>query len=671
MSSDPGNTGTTGGLDKETRRRMTIALCDQPVITQLVETGLASKLKREENKRRTRPCLVLESLILRYLDAMDFDDIVYDRNQATIHAWQKHMQSIGSGILKLASKYCHGQPCYAVGIRGGAFNYCIEVSFDQDEGVEAHWLMRFPIPGAVMHPEAKVRHEVAVMRYLYENTTIPVPRVVAWGTAEDNIFEGVGPFIIMEFVQGKSLYEVLKGTPIKEVFRPLSADEYLKELQRKAEAGEGDNEVLSPLIDDKILALVYRQLAIVYLELSEHSFDKIGSLDMTGGLQPTWTVTAPPYTNLANEMERVAGVSKEARREPFDSAADYLLNVAQQKINAMQMQRNSVDDVEFGREAYAARHLFRDTVPTFLDHENNHGPFKLVCDDFRPGNILVDRNLKITAICDWEWTYAAPYQQFYTAPRWLLLKAPEEWRIDEPYGGGVGEDDMRKAYEKKLDLFLRILKEEEVIYAANKLSFPAIPSKRTKSPKPTSTAPPTWFHDLLYDDTTPTEELDSHVSADKPYTPVHTPAGFNEPKSEALSSLMRKSWTTGQFWFNECLRAYNFDLIYWLRFHDLCYGPRESVECCVKDWAAIKSNRHIEDFIEEKLRDLKAYQKELKRLEETPASNVEDGTNGRGEHNDGKENKRPQMGIHEAAVEQDQEVVAATVEMGKATLGNG
>ena len=63
MSSDPGTSGTTSSLDKETRRRMTIALCDQPVITQLVETGLASKLKREENKRRTRPYL-LSLLIL-------------------------------------------------------------------------------------------------------------------------------------------------------------------------------------------------------------------------------------------------------------------------------------------------------------------------------------------------------------------------------------------------------------------------------------------------------------------------------------------------------------------------------------------------------------------------------------------------------------------------------
>ena len=242
---------------------------------------------------------------------MDFDDIAHDQNQATMKAWQDHMSSIGSGILKLASKYCNDQPCYATGVRGGAFNYCIEVVFDEDEGEEAHWMMRFPIPGAVMHPEAKVRHEVAVMRYLYEKTSIPVPKIIAWGTAKDNIFEGVGPFIIMEFVQGKSLYEVLKGTSIEEVFRPQSGDEYLKELARKAQAGEGDNEVLSPDVDDKALSIVYRQLAKVYLELSEHSFDKIGSLEMTEGPETTWTVNAPPDTNLKNELERVAGVPKE------------------------------------------------------------------------------------------------------------------------------------------------------------------------------------------------------------------------------------------------------------------------------------------------------------------------------------------------------------------------
>ena len=130
---------------------------------------------------------------------------------------------------------------------------------------------------------------------------------------------------------------------------------------------------------------------------------------------------------------------------------------------------------------------------------------------------------------------------------------------------------------------------------------------------------------------------------------------------------MRKSWTSGQFWFNECLRAYNFDLMYWLRLHDLHYGPKESVECCVKEWATIKMNGHIEGFIEEKLRDLKAYRKELDALDELPAVYVKEETNGRGEQNDGKENEPPQVVIHGDA--EEQEVVTATIEMGKATLG--
>lgn len=117
-------------------------------------------------------------------------------------------------------------------------------------------------------------------------------------------------------------------------------------------------------------------------------------------------------------------------------------------------------------------------VPSFIDYKHNEGPYKLVCDDLRPGNILVDRNLKITAICDWEWSYAAPYQQFYTAPRWLMLKAPEYWRITEPYDDGSGDghsgaglDDMLRAYTKKLDLFLKIMQEEEAKRAAGTYSI--------------------------------------------------------------------------------------------------------------------------------------------------------------------------------------------------------
>ena len=327
----------------------------------------------------------------------------------------------------------------------------------------------------------------------------------------------------------------------------------------------------------------------------------------------------------------------------------------------MHTQRNSVDinDIEYGREAYVARHLFRNCVPTFVDDEHNEGPFKLVCDDFRPGNILVDRNLKITAICDWEWTYAAPYQQFYSAPRWLLLKAPEEWRRNEPYDGGAGNDDMPKSYRKKLDLFLKVMEEEEHKRASDKLSSPLVPHP-DRPQNGATTAPAQWFHPTMDNGDTPHDEQMAAISADKPFTPTHIPMEFSKPEDEPLSSLMRKSLSNGQFWFNECLRAHHFDFMYWLRFHAWHYDSSIPMNECVEEWANNPENLHINGFIAKKEADFKEYQKELAALRDEKATQV----NGAGK--DLKENEKASEAKNRAI--EEQEVDAAAVEMAKVIL---
>ena len=87
-------------------------------------------------------------------------------------------------------------------------------------------------------------------------------------------------------------------------------NQFLNELARKATNGEGDNEALSPDITDHTLDIVYRQLANVYLELAEHDFASIGSLEPDFGTA-SWDASAPPYTNYENEMERCCGVPRE------------------------------------------------------------------------------------------------------------------------------------------------------------------------------------------------------------------------------------------------------------------------------------------------------------------------------------------------------------------------
>jgi len=64
-----------------------------------------------------------------------------------------------------------------------------------------------------------------------------------------------------------------------------------------------------------------------------------------------------------------------------------------------------------------------------------------------------EQDLQIIGVIDWEWSYAGPCQLFSSPPHWLLLDAPNHWFKD---------DDLVVArYEKYLEIFLKILEEEE------------------------------------------------------------------------------------------------------------------------------------------------------------------------------------------------------------------
>jgi len=41
---------------------------------------------------------------------------------------------------------------------------------------------------------------------------------------------------------------------------------------------------------------------------------------------------------------------------------------------------------------------------------NDHGHFKLWCDDIRPANLLINEDLQIVGVIDWEFTHAAPVE---------------------------------------------------------------------------------------------------------------------------------------------------------------------------------------------------------------------------------------------------------------------
>lgn len=104
--------------------------------------------------------------------------------------------------------------------------------------------------------------------------------------------------------------------------------------------------------------------------------------------------------------------------------------------------------------------ILESLIPELTHPTYDRGPFKLICDGFGLGSVIVRSkdDLTITGVVDMEWVYAGPAQLFGSAPWWLLMDRPlnEEWDFDE--------DDAPEAtdrYFKYLEIFIRVLSDEE------------------------------------------------------------------------------------------------------------------------------------------------------------------------------------------------------------------
>ncbi len=146
-----------------------------------------------------------------------------------------------------------GLPCKLDGtFHNGSFNAGVKMVF----GDGTAWMVRFPRVGRVcdVHADEKVAMEVSALNIIRNKTTIPVPRVWAWGVAASNPL-GLGPFIIMDFIDGVNLGDLLEDPNAKNAKRPMRED-----------------------ISDGDIEAIYRQFANFMLQLFKLDFDRIGSL---------------------------------------------------------------------------------------------------------------------------------------------------------------------------------------------------------------------------------------------------------------------------------------------------------------------------------------------------------------------------------------------------------
>ncbi|KAK6000367.1 hypothetical protein QM012_003613 [Aureobasidium pullulans] len=454
---------------------------------------------------------------------MDEDYVSNRPYRIATYEWAKQfLEHYGNaGVESLASSYRNNQKCTWQLKNNGSFNSCHKVLFEDGTA----WAVRFPIPGRVMHPYEKICREVAIMRFVKENTTIPVPKVIAFGTAADNHDPAIGPFLITDWAEGVPVTAFLERLP-RPAWGPVLRDD----------------------IEETQLRTIYSQIASIFLELAKHDFDKIGALsaDQNNAEISSWCAKSRPMTLRVNGIKAGGNVVADNHNLPaFKTTTGYMQNLVEQNIIHLYEQRNSIDDAADARRKFILRCRMRELVPYFVSADHDKGPFKLFCDDFRFGNILMDETtLKFTGVIDWEWAHTAPYQFLFYPPLWLILERPTTWR-----------DQEREQYEEKLALFLECLKEEE--------------DKRESE--------------------TPT----------------------NIPSDQCMSSLMRKSYDDGTFWFMVLLQeTFAFDEeVLWLNLEKVL-RKRGLLE------VGVPSERYVEESVEKKLKDLEKYNHDLQFLED-------------------------------------------------------
>lgn len=145
----------------------------------------------------------------------------------------------------------------------------------------------------------------------------------------------------------------------------------------------------------------------------------------------------------------------------------YLQYVFDQDWAQLLQQANSVTGPYGAEESYKSFSVLRPLIPDFVNGAYDHGRYKLFCDDFGLGNIIVrsEVDLTIVGVVDLEWSYVGPAQLFGSAPWWLLRDRLNNY--DDP------EKDEKarmilKRYLKSLNTFQHVLEEEENLLGQGK-----------------------------------------------------------------------------------------------------------------------------------------------------------------------------------------------------------
>ncbi|KAB8205152.1 hypothetical protein BDV34DRAFT_196239 [Aspergillus parasiticus] len=215
------------------------------------------------------------------------------------------------------------------------FQYCFKIKFINNCGA----VIRFPIPGAIMFPEEKVRTEVSIMQYVLEKTSnkIPtqVPSIVRWVETKESPSD-LGPFIIMNYIHHMGNLGDLLEMPGRQGGQPP---------------------VLNPDLKSARLEALYGELAKIVLSLSTLTLSRIGSVAKNNN--STWEVLHRPLSYSMNEIVQLGTVPRlEIPTTTYGKPSTYFEALAELHLIHLISQRNEADiSADDFRRKFVARFL--------------------------------------------------------------------------------------------------------------------------------------------------------------------------------------------------------------------------------------------------------------------------------------------------------------------------
>lgn len=295
--------------------------------------------------------------------------------------------------LELAVRETLGVQCHLQKLTEGGNHKIYDIVITGE--AEIKYIVRIPSPD---FPVDKLESEVATLQYIGANTSVPVPKVIAWSSDPSN--SAGTEYMILEKLPG------------------VSADDVWDTL--KMEAKE----------------TLIRDVAKHLLSLFSLRFAQAGSLYSAQGnsVQVGPLITTPFFRAPDGEIRfpNSAPLDLSQFRGPFTRPADRISSSLKAELYVVKHRRDEVLQECDGNEKKLERaeRVLQDAIRLAEVYPGNLAigcssdhlaePFSIMLDDFRPGNVMIEEETgEVTGFIDFEGTTTAPLWMCARRPYWI------------------------------------------------------------------------------------------------------------------------------------------------------------------------------------------------------------------------------------------------------------